>query len=142
MNQLSKEDRAVILAQYLNAECTLIEKHDDPYRMLGDVGMACKVSGIVISLQESGSASFQLSLFDLSDITDEDAVEVAKILGFHSSQKEMGKWYVKDGLTHKTDVQPHIIIQVIDFLRSRSYALPYKSVNLFDAGIAIRRVRV
>lgn len=80
----------------------------------------------------------KLILTPLSEITDEDAIEVAEICGFNSNQKQMGKWFVKDGLMHKADFCADKYVQLIDFLRSRSYALPYTGIDLYEAGIAIK----
>lgn len=134
MNQLSKEDRAVIYGMYIGADVSAGTGNLDKLR-----GFNIPNGEVYIS---SGIVHFdfcKLLLTDLADITDEDALKVAKILGFTTSLKEMGKWYVKDGFIHKTDASADKFILLIDFLRSRSYALPYKSVNLFDAGIAIRK---
>lgn len=113
----------------------------------------------------------QLILKPLSKISDEDAIEVAKIalpLPFHRHTKgwkvtrdfAITGWpYIKvhnpknvysfqidctccwfsiynmdQSCTQESDIH---IVDIIDYLRSHSYALPHKGQDLFEAGIAI-----
>lgn len=124
----------------------------------------------------------QLILTPLGEITDEDAIEVARII----LDKEVGwnpleilrwdwctrmiirrepditdaettvemcisilteldespiRWtwnYIKGNGTGISERNCPNVITAIDFLRSRSYALPYKGINLYQAGIAVK----
>lgn len=47
--------------------------------------------------------------------------------------------YSNNGAGYKDDI-PNNIVHVIDYLRSKSYALPFNGIDLFTAGIAKREV--
>lgn len=137
MNTLTTEDRGKVFALYYGSKYSYV---DD-----GGVEITEEVSGITVECicDNDHVGNPQLSLYDLSDITDEDAVEVAKIY----YETDEGSWQQGKGVINLLIKEPYIklvhprfdtICAVIDFLRSRLYALPYKGINLFDAGIAKR----
>jgi hypothetical protein len=89
---------------------------------------------------------FQLILKDLSDITDEDALNVAKMIDVYPYETDRYKIDRVRSWLNKPNIFGHesflgSMSSVFDFLRSRSYHLPYKNINLFEAGIAIKESR-
>lgn len=94
----------------------------------------------------------RLILTPLSAISDEDAVEVAKMAllsarycwerwGSNSSLLSVGKEIANDLFEDYGDpvlVAPKYLSNIIDYLRSRNYDLGYMGIrSLIDAGIAI-----
>ena len=82
------------------------------------------------------SISF-LQLKPLSSITNEDAIEVANLLGNCSHLSDEGKIFqVKDLLSNpnfyvkQTNISANQWLKVFDFLRSKSYALPYMGLSV------------
>lgn len=94
------------------------------------------ITGVVCYNAAYGNYDAKLILKDLSDITDEDAIEVANIIGLKEWEEEDKLAYGKE---YAMEYGNGIIYRVADFLRSKSYMIPYKGINLFDAGIAIRK---
>lgn len=123
-------------------------------------------SGVVDTVRISGGV--QLLLTPLSEITDEDAIEVAKIIGSLPTEgvivkqngnsamlfsreddegiastdhrivinhKDFEIYYYIEGVIHEPD--SYRCLEIIDFLRSRSYALPAFGVDLIESGVAI-----
>lgn len=95
---------------------------------------------------------FRLILTPLSAISDEDAVEVARMSmlsacycwerwGSNSSLLTVGKEIANDLFEDYGDpvlVAPKYLSNIIDYLRSRNYDLGYMGIrSLIDAGIAI-----
>lgn len=97
----------------------------------------------------------QLILTPLSKISDEDAVEVAKMLNYREDvdMSELLE-HMKDVINIRkvgdvfgnidskniadNDVSPMVILRIYDFLRSRSYDCGYGSIqSLIQAGIAV-----
>lgn len=71
-----------------------------------------------------------LQLTPLSQITDEDAIEVAKICDFHSCTIQNGRSVVGCILDKESQFISHNVyhldfVNAIDFLRSRGYLLPF-----------------
>lgn len=167
---MKREDRIAICHLYYNA----------PVLTSDGIGMIHAINhgaGVFVSsdLRPSrfyGFDEIQLLLSALSEITDEDAIEAAKIalpLPFHRHKKEWkvsrdftitGWPYIKvhnpknvfsfqidctccwfsiynmdEACTQESDIH---IVDIIDYLRSHRYALPYKGQDLFEAGIAIK----
>lgn len=87
----------------------------------------------------------QLILFPLSKISDEDAVEVAKIMGVIDSDcgvddyeywgNYVKKSYINEGKQHRSFI---VSVEVIDYLRSRSYDCGHGDIkSLIEAGMAV-----
>jgi hypothetical protein len=85
--------------------------------------------------------NFYLELTPLSQISDEDAIEVAKILfGDDISESELKVWLPKISANLRNQfgsnifpiMQPYFSIswQVADYLRSKGYALPYLGISV------------
>lgn len=82
---------------------------------------------------------YQLILKPLSEITDEDKKALSDLfeMGDYANYAEqilaeLSGDYGGDWQTNAKDV-----LQAIDFLRSKGYALPYADIDLFESGIAI-----
>jgi len=92
---------------------------------------------------KSASRAHQLLLKNLADISDEDAKEIAEMLGYDCSKwGQIRKAYII-GSTLKLIFENHVIkcslcIPIIDFLRSKSYNCGYgiySPQDLVDAGV-------
>jgi len=74
-----------------------------------------------------------LLLTSLSLITDEDAIQVAKMAGMNRGDvgddeyAKFGKEVIKGWLNHKIGILGEEWLEIIDFLRLKGYALPYLS---------------
>lgn len=143
--ELSTQDKARVFAMYLNAEsptiCTRIDDEDKIELMLCGVNtfdefvqLSDMDGGI---FWDEGFNNVQLLLKPLYDISDEDLVTIAQFQGYDGFEsiederplylRNTGRRYIKNVIDYNT----------ADFLRSKSYALPYKGIDLFEAGIAI-----
>lgn len=87
---------------------------------------------------------FFIELTSLSDITDEHAIEVAKLIfsnpAFHTS--EHGKRYIRQMITSELEYHGQYwsfskVTSILDYLRSQGYLLPfrgYTTQQLIDLG--------
>lgn len=169
MQQLTAEDKARVFAQYLGSKCStpdgegkLVQAPNIMFPNKVAVHFGAKMVKTINSVDEykairnhgvylikskvltpfSGDVQdnielpggVQLILRPLSKISDEDAIEVYKMVrGVTSDDRLMiykGRYYAKVALN----------TEATDFLRSRSYMLPYKGIDLFEAGIAIEQL--
>jgi len=89
---------------------------------------------------------YQLILKPLSSISDEDAIEVAKIhFGSSFPEKVLPNDYsfvISVGKRLSNNINNTLIngltwLEITDYLRSKSYLLPYMGIDLLSAGIAI-----
>ena len=87
-----------------------------------------------------------LSLTSLADITDEDAIEVAYILGRDQLPLHHGKLFIKRllgerfGNASDNCYLSYTTIWCADYLRSKGYALPYRGYSvqeLIEAGLIV-----
>jgi len=75
------------------------------------------------------SPSF-LQLKPLSSITDEGLLEVAKIVGYRNIITDMRKKRELIRLT-KSAISSHVLVyKVVDYLRSKGYALPFMGLSV------------
>ena len=154
----TNEEKARVFAMYLGCKAyDLYAERESVLTGVLSTNVALEYRGLSFSRNYNEA---QLILTPLEDITDEDAVEVANII-------RPGKWKVKRHAQYIKyidvihDEYEYISINIFfltgkvtpyfddkptgqctldahDFLRSRSYALPYKSKCLFESGIAIK----
>ena len=80
-----------------------------------------------------------LELKPLSAITEEDAIQVSKIWGSKVGSKIIGRSIVSrlTGNHHQIEMEFRCVIPVVDFLRSKGYALPWMGLSveeLIEAG--------
>lgn len=149
---MSKEDRARVFALYLG--CDLDLGDNEHTATLAGVGMD-DFTSIEHSTGSYGEHSIhdqstKLILKDLSEISDEDAVEVAKILKVsYSNNPESDACFDITGLAYflqelfetgsdVMSVTGDKFLLLSDYLRSKSYMLPYKGQDLFTTGIAVK----
>lgn len=95
-------------------------------------------------------AHCKLILTSVSDITDERAIEVAKILSVSYSNSPVSNahfditglsYYLKELFERGSDITERSgfqILQLVDYLRSKGYMLPAFGYDLYEAGIAIK----
>lgn len=115
MKEITQETRAKIFALYWGQE---IAFHLDDSVLL-------KVEDIISIIKDLPATGRQLSLLltPLSAITDEDAIEIAKICGIEEGVISSGlKKDFRKNLSN--DLFDDMTIDIADFLRSRGYALP------------------
>ena len=129
---ITNEERARIFAAYWGAEVFYEYNYDGKHQ---------STSSVLSVLMDNDDAKGQLLLKDLSQISDEDAIEVAKIIGC----KQCGKDGISELIPHLLYVMRNgdlikgeVMVKVIDYLRSNSYNLgfgKYSAQDLIDAGI-------
>ena len=116
------ENKSKFFAQYWGSPIVYTGK-GKPIRGLGKK----------ITLSYENANEFQTILFSnqravelksLSDISDEDAIEVAKLLNWKANDFDI-KWIKNKDFEWQT-----IKLSVTDFLRSRGYALPYMGLSV------------
>lgn len=88
-------------------------------------------------LDKKNINSEYLELKQLSSISDEDALEVATLLGNCNHISDESKIYQAKDLiatpkfyTAQTNITANQWLKVIDFLRSRGYALPWMGISV------------
>lgn len=161
MQQLTRDEIDRIQAMYWGAKTNYLSKEgdmDEPYK-IGE--------RFYVDLSQFNRCKVKLLLTPLASISDDDAIEVAKIanvlpnnwfeykkysvdkvehpnegtevrvLGYSVRITNDGQIYFYDYSRPTTAIAIHGIIDVLDYLRSKSYALPYKGQSLFELGIAI-----
>ena len=145
-NEITNEFRAACFAAYWGANTISAPYGAQPKRMLQGKISATNTIFIDIKYPEWQSqhpiilSDCKLILTPLSEISDEDAIEVAK-MNFHGHteypQIDLGRALVRKLNKHIYCENP---IQIIDFLRSRSYDCGFRHIpSLIDAGIAIKK---
>lgn len=77
-----------------------------------------------------------MQLHRLSDITDEHAIEVARIVYGEKGCWQYGRGIILMMLADKCNISHTNQIAIIDYLRSKSYNLPFRGVDLIESGIA------
>lgn len=87
------------------------------------------------NLKQLAAHNFPLELTPLSAISDEDAAYVSNVAGLGSSdyfkKVEQGKVLLTQYLTSsRCNVQPNDWLQIFDYLRSKSYALPWNGISV------------
>lgn len=131
----SLQDKAAFFAQYWGQK---IRKWD---------GMP-SYTGLVSStyMTKYATNGCYLELIPISSITDEDAIEVAKMIFSNTAlhTPDRGKWYVRVMIESKKEHHGlywsfEKVCNTVDYLRSREYLLPfrqYTTQQLLDMGWA------
>jgi hypothetical protein len=125
----SLELKARFFALYYNQFVMKIPNNDDKLRVFDEW---------ILKVVKNDS---YLELTPLSQISDEDAIEVAKILfGDDISESELKVWLPKISANLRNQfgsnifpiMQPYFSIswQVADYLRSKGYALPFLNISV------------
>ena len=74
---------------------------------------------------------YYIRLTPLSSITDDDAIEVAKFEGSFDDAIIRGNYLINNILVvddYNSDT--HLVIKIVDYLRSKGYALPYMGLSV------------
>lgn len=136
-----QQDKQAFFGLYVWRE-VFLAPGEDKYPMLlkgtSDYGFQAEDTGIKLS---SFYSHGHLLLKPLSAITDEDAIEVCEIFGAYYPSVENGRAIVMN--IDESDELESIVairyIEIIDYLRSRGYLLPfrqYTTQQLLDMGWA------
>jgi hypothetical protein len=136
---ITNEIRAKIFALYLRCEIMNVDQKEILIGICGDM-IYSDWRGLknVCGIDET-----QLLLTPLSKITDEDKIEVAKMAGY--DPKLYSIEYSQDTFSFCCSSSSSYIelkylqFGVVDYLRSKSYHIPYQDIDLFEAGIAIEK---
>lgn len=149
--QLTTEDKARIFALYLGADCEVISVIPEmkPYIALG----VFAVTTPIISMFQDGVLDIKLLLKDLSDITEEDAIEIIKVDWNRIEIPDNVKLleikrsptsiiYEFMGQKSQIHLSYNTLYPFADKLRELGYMLPYKGINLFDVGLAIKQTKL
>lgn len=165
--EITNELLARIYGAYIGCECKIVSKND-PYNQFGEIGLKSRLNWLHIGLLDT--VKVKLLLTPLSEITDEDAIEVGKIAfygadidDFECKQIDRTKEGVVE-IVGNSNLRLCIaawgnslafamvyddgnflpipeIHAIIDYLRSKSYDCGYGEIpSLIEAGIAINRV--
>ena len=122
--EINNENKAKFFAQYWGQKIVA-------HKFIG-AGSNASIGSVIFSKLDN----WHLELKPISDISDEDAIEVAKIIfknpAFHTSDK--GKRYIRQMilLDHEYNQLFFSFIKVsavIDFLRSRGYLAPWMDLS-------------
>ncbi len=120
MKEITEQNRAVIAAKYLGQK--LIFKHHKQWQK------NFFVTPSTIGLLLDGNSNFKNSsilLRPLSSITDQDAIEVARICGVIDNGSKAGKDLLEKYITsNQCNVEGLDWFKILDYLRATGYALP------------------
>ncbi len=146
---ITNETRAKIFALYLVCDiCYENSTTDDIIvdKLNGVMFDYCIEGEITVSLPmlDAPIQDCQLILTPLSEITDEDAIEVAKMnnLLYRKAISGRNEGIDKQAIAFGKRMAREADFATGDFLRSRGYMLPYMNIDLFEAGIAIKKETV
>lgn len=131
--EMRNEMKAKIFGLHIGCKVAMSDHNPEYTRMLS----YRVIDGHEISIEEAMMWNKKLILTPLNEITDEDKLAIANIhlasfIDQDAYQKE-DRLYLGQLLTTVGTLKPHII----DYLRSKSYALPYMGIDLFESSLAI-----
>lgn len=168
---ITNEMKAKIFGLYIGCEC-VYDNSMPLSRHAGNIlgydyryGFMISTKNAIVPFRFVSQEFTQLILTPLSEITDEDAIEVARLLdpwlveqmAYELTREKIsdkGHIITIEGMRDKSrkvriflpmghvfcsDNENTINPGVIDFLRSRGYALPYMGIDLFQSNIAIQK---
>lgn len=131
--EISNETKAKIFAQYFGAKCEhLVFTIERVWEDRGEFNMDCDL--IELCMDDTEAYKTTLLLKPLSSITDEDAIEVAKIIkckwcGSNVSEIKPHLSYL---LNENASIKGSIIFHLFQYLQSKGYALPYLNYSVED----------
>lgn len=161
--KLTNEEIAKVFALYLGCKMEYTSVFDPNLKLRGNLLGVCSYTTELLLTDDSSDLNNQsvighakLLLTPLSNISDEHAIEVAKILypdhhnNNYTVQRENNRvdvWFgyncvhiYHDG-SIKGKEDGWINYEVADQLREWGYMLPYKGFDLFELGIAINKTK-
>jgi len=134
----NSENKARFFALYLFQDAVIIGNgieglHDEKFKQAGRYKIDTEALDSLYRIGDCGDA---VELTPLLAVTDEDAIEVAKFIGFDKGINQ--KAYIKvgnhvcknilDGRMHM--MNPIHAFNMLDYLRSKGYALPWMNVSV------------
>lgn len=168
MNNLTNEERARIFAMYMPCDIVqgdILLRTDRKLVAIGGLETDKMQWGKLSNMASISNAfvnEFKLILTPLSKITDEHAIEVAKIYDAKEEWKVprdlvAGGRYITNAFSGDDiyfldlkirflsidgfeTVESEVMLQILDRLRELGYALPYKGKSLFELGVAIEKL--
>lgn len=146
-SEITKQEQKKIFSTYLGCDIQ-INKHPEFKGPIKDVltGIVDTASfGILLNMKDSiykySMDDCQLLLTPLAEITDEHAIEVAKIARYGGNiTPNIGRQLVTEYMYKVSNVRAAEWISVIDFLRENGYDCGYGPItSLIDVGIALHK---
>lgn len=129
MLENTKENKAKFFAQYYGQKVWCCELHNELMNV--DYEVLCHVDE---SLMGAPIIKEWLELTQLSQVTDKDAIEVAKMFGMLEDEIFVGKWLVMGMFDNSADCVENKLYnanaEVVDYLRSKSYLLPFNNTSI------------
>lgn len=121
MMKISNEIKAKIYSQYL------------PYFIGNPSGLLiCVLIGkYITAMEDKKIPDYRIELKRLAAISDEDAIEVAKLLGEEGDLLYWGK-YMCDKFTSNDKISVKKVTVIHQYLQSRGYAMPYLNYSVED----------
>ncbi len=145
------------IASYIGGKVKVTNERYIDGGYIGTVLGVCSVRGILVEHDNKGSdgdekfEDCKLILKPLSEITDDDAIEVSKIHdiddagieGFFLKQgKEIIGWILKENAPAPLWIPPFDILKIFQLLQSKGYDLPQYLLSgktLIESGLAIEQ---
>lgn len=149
MTEISNETKAKAMLPYMGQPVKMVE--DGKLGYLESIGLNKYLTTATIYFDDTNDDwmvynsmdEFKLILSPLSAITDEDAIELSKILEESNDNIEdliyFGKYWVKR-VEKNESINANTCIAIYQFLQSRGYDLPNHYLNeetLFKAGLCV-----
>lgn len=131
--EISKEVRAKVFCLYYGCQ---VQKRNDCEDELSIFTFNSSYNiGAVVD-----DESVQLILSDLSDISDEDLIDVSRVAGLSDDEIDSFDNINEESKKAWAANIDDLLYPMADFLRSRGYMLPAHGItDLFEAGIAVRK---
>lgn len=161
--ELSYDDKARVVAMYLNADVLYICEGEEVICHIENVGLnnlsaTGRLKDGKTFNHYGHNLSGKLLLIPLSEITDVHILELVKICGLANAvirerdefgvvikDDSYGFWISYEGYLsmYKNDKLYHMnMLPCYDQLREWNYALPYKGVDLFKSGLAMSKKKI
>jgi hypothetical protein len=128
-------NKAIFLSQYWNQEVLYVPNlvyTGNPSEPSHEEWIEVKVDEFYI--MKVANSKLPAFLTPLSQITDEDAIEVANIAGNSSYTDDRksfnGRLLVQEYLRNVTNIYGEDWINIFDYLRSKGYALPWMGLSV------------
>jgi len=156
---MNNELRMAAFGAYPNA--TAIGQDERNPHFPADTGKIVELAAYKATIDNNGEYyefipdEVKLLLTPLSRITDEHAIEVAKLADISEAERKyrhgwndydnyerIGKEIAQDLIEDYGDpckVGAKNAVAIVDYLRSKSYLLPFRGVDLIAAGIAVEK---
>ncbi len=134
--EITNDIKAKVFAQYLG------QKYNDGDLEEPQIFPVEAETFSCFELYPNGMNSAKLILKPLSAITDEDAIEVARILGYHPTQEKgtIGRRFANSFSEVWHSQKPFDLLCAFQYLQSKGYDLPSYLLGgktLHEAGLAI-----